>query len=129
MPNYMLLLYSTPPTTPEEAAEREAQRPLWVEYTESLEKAGLLVGTDRLQPVDMATTVRVRDGETEMTDGPFAVTKEILGGYYILECADLDEALKHAARAPIARWGSVEVRPVMDLAAVMAGEEAAASSP
>jgi hypothetical protein len=127
MPNYMLLLYSEPAQSPEEAAKREAEIPLWIEYTQSLEKAGLLIGTDRLQPVDMATTVRVRDGETELTDGPFAVTKEILGGYYMLECADLDEALKQAARAPIARFGSVEVRPIMDLSEVFAQSKAAAS--
>jgi hypothetical protein len=57
--------------------------------------------------------VRVRGGETEITDGPFAVTKEVLAGYYVLECADLDEALKQAARFPMARWGTVEVRPVV----------------
>ena len=55
----------------------------------------------------------MRDGETEITDGPFAVTKEVLAGYYVLDCADLDEALKQAARLPVARWGTVEVRPVM----------------
>ena len=79
--------------------------------------------------MDAATTVRVRDEETEIIDGPFAVTKEFLVGYYLLECADLDEALKHAARVPLARYGSVEVRPVMDLGApVPRGEEAAAAS-
>jgi hypothetical protein len=59
--------------------------------------------------------VRVRDGETTVTDGPFAVTKEILGGYYLVDCADLDEALAIAARIPMARYGSVEVRPVVEL--------------
>ena len=63
--------------------------------------------------MESATSVRVRGGETEITDGPFAVTKEVLAGYYILDCADLDEALKHAARLPMARWATVEVRPVM----------------
>jgi hypothetical protein len=61
--------------------------------------------------VDSATTVRVRDGETEITDGPFAVTKEVLAGYYVLECADLDEALKQAALLPTARGATLEVRP------------------
>ena len=55
----------------------------------------------------------MRDGETEITDGPFAVTKEVLAGYYVLECADLDEALRQAARLPMARWGTIEVRPIM----------------
>jgi hypothetical protein len=63
--------------------------------------------------VESATSVRVRGGETEITDGPFAVTKEVLAGYHILECADLDEALKQAARIPAAGWGTVEVRPIM----------------
>jgi hypothetical protein len=128
MPNYLLLLYAEPPASPEEVAEREAQLPLWIQLNESLEKAGLLVGADRLHPTDMATTVRVRDGETEVTDGPFAVTKEVLGGYYMLDCANLDEALKVAARLPIAKFGSVEVRPVMDLSQVLARGEAAAQS-
>jgi hypothetical protein len=124
MPNYMLLLYSGQ-ASPAEQAEREAELPLWFQLNESLRDAGLLVGTDRLHPVEAATTVRVRDGETEITDGPFAVTKEYLGGYYILECADLDEALKQAARVPLARYGSVEVRPVMDLSAMPAPDQAA----
>ena len=67
----------------------------------------------RSRSVESATSVRVRDGETEITDGPFAVTKEVLAGYYILECADLDEALKQAARVPLARYGTIEVRPLL----------------
>src|SRR5437016_14503328 len=114
MPRYMLLLYS-PSADEAQQAERDAELPLWNELTESLREAGLLVSTDRLHPVERATTVRVRDDELELTDGPFAVTKEVLGGYYLLDCADLDEALKHAARLPLARYGSVEVRPIMDI--------------
>jgi hypothetical protein len=109
----MLLLYA-PEASEDEQAEREAEMPLWFELAQSLEEAGLLVATDRLYPVDVATTVRVRDGRTEVVDGPFAVTKEFLGGYYVLECDDLDEALAQAARMPLARYGSVEVRPVVD---------------
>ena len=128
MPKYMLLFYAEDPASDEEAAERDANLPLWLELGESLEKAGLLAANGRLQPTDMATTVRVRDGETELTDGPFAVTKEILGGYYLLDCANLDEALKVAARAPIAQYGSVEVRPVMDLSQMTAHAQADAAS-
>jgi hypothetical protein len=73
----------------------------------------VLVGVNRLHSTESATSVRVRDGETEITDGPFAVTKEVLAGYYIVECADLDEALKLAARLPMAPWATIEVRPVM----------------
>jgi hypothetical protein len=71
------------------------------------------VSVQRLRSVESATSVRVREGETEITDGPFAVTKEVLAGYYVLDCDDLDEALGHAARFPGARYGTVEVRPVM----------------
>src|SRR5215469_15996388 len=114
MPKYMLLLYAAEPDA-KEREEREGELPVWRQFTDSLREAGLLLGSDRLHPVDSATTARVRDGETEIMDGPFAVTKEYLGGYYLLDCADLDEALKQAARVPIARYGSVEVRPLMEL--------------
>lgn len=111
---YMLLLYA-PEVDEAGEAQRWAELPLWLEVTESLREAGLLVANAPLHSVDTATTVRVRDSETEITDGPFAATKEVLGGYYILECADLDEALRHAARLPTALYGSVEVRPIVDM--------------
>jgi hypothetical protein len=116
MPEYMLLLYAEGATL-EERTQRDAEMPAWLEFTEGLREAGMFVTSGRLHAVDSATTVRVRDGETEILDGPFAVTKEYLGGYYLLDCPDLDEALKVAARAPIARYGSVEVRPLMELPA------------
>ena len=81
-------------------------------FTSDLQKTGALVGSDRLQPSATATTVRVRDGKTLTTDGPFAETKEQFGGYYTIEVKDLDEALTWAARVPSATYGSVEVRPV-----------------
>jgi hypothetical protein len=112
MAQYMLLVYQQD-VDPAEQAEREQEMPMFVELHRSLREAGLLVGVQRLHSTDSATSVRVRAGETEITDGPFAVTKEVLAGYYILDCADLDEALKQAARVPAARWGTVEVRPVM----------------
>ena len=112
MSQYMLLVYQEE-VDPDEQAEREKTMPLFVELHRSLREAGLLVGVQRLHSPDSATSVRVREGDTELTDGPFAVTKEILAGYYILECADLDEALRQAARVPAARWGTVEVRPIM----------------
>jgi len=113
MAQYMLLFYADEPSR--EAAAAREELPKWVELIGSLREEGVFLGTGRLQPVDSATTLRVRDGETEITDGPFATTKEILGGYMLLECADLDEALALAARVPLARYGSVEVRPMMEL--------------
>jgi len=112
MSQYMVLVYQQE-VDPAEQAEREREMPLFVELHRSLREAGLLVGVQRLHSTETATSIRVRGGETEITDGPFAVTKEVLAGYYILECGDLDEALKQAARIPAARWGTVEVRPAM----------------
>jgi hypothetical protein len=112
MAQYMLLVYQQE-VDPAEQAEREREMPIFVELHRSLREAGLLVGVKRLRSVESATSVRVRGGETEITDGPFAITKEVLAGYYIVECEDLDEALTHAARIPAAGWGTVEVRPVM----------------
>jgi hypothetical protein len=112
MPEYMLLLYA--PEADEAArAERWAEMPLWDEVTANLQEAGALVKNGALHDVATATTVRVRGDETELTDGPFAVTKEVLVGYYVLECADLDQAVRQASRLPVARYGSVEVRPIV----------------
>ena len=122
MPKYMLLFYAAE-ADEKEREQRDAELPAWFQLTDSLREAGLLLGADRLHPVESATTVRVRDGETEITDGPFAVTKEYLGGYFLLECADLDEALEQAARVPLARYGSVEVRPVAEVASPVAAED------
>jgi hypothetical protein len=112
MSQYMLLVYEEEVGEAEQA-EREQVTPTLLELHAGLREAGLLVGVHRLHSTESATSVRVRDAETEITDGPFAVTKEVLAGYYVLECADLDEALKHAQRLPMARWGTVEVRPIM----------------
>jgi hypothetical protein len=112
MAQYMLMVYEEE-VDPAVQAERERQLPVFAEMHRSLREAGLLVGVQRLRSVESATSVRVREGGTEITDGPFAVTKETLAGYYILECADLDEALRQAARLPMARWATIEVRPVM----------------
>jgi hypothetical protein len=83
-------------------------------FGEEVVQAGAWQGGEGLQPTATATTVRVRDGERILTDGPFAETKEQLGGFYLLECKDLDEAIEWAAKIPGASSGSVEVRPVMD---------------
>lgn len=90
-------------------------------WVEDLQKAGVLVRAEGLHPTSAAATVRVRNGKKITTHGPFAETKEQLGGFYLLECKNLDEAIEWAAKAPGARFGSVEVRPVweMDLLAVV----------
>jgi hypothetical protein len=112
MSQYMLLVYEEE-LEPAGQAEREQVTPMLLELHAGLREAGLLTGVRRLHSTESATSVRVREGETEITDGPFAVTKEALAGYYVLECADLDEALQQAARMPMARWGTIEVRPIM----------------
>ena len=97
-------------------ADRNAMMAAYGEFTESIRASGHMLGGDALHPATTATTVRVRDGETLVTDGPFAETKEQLGGYYLLEAKDADEAIAIAARIPGARYGSIEVRPVFSAA-------------
>ena len=112
---YMLLLYSPPGSGPDpESPEAQTQMGRWFAVTDEMEKAGVLLGGDALQPITTATTVRERDGEVVLSDGPFAETKELLGGYYLIDVPDLDEATKWAARMPLLSYGSVEIRPVME---------------
>lgn len=85
------------------------------DYTRQLVEAGVIKGGERLQRSSTATTVRVRDDEELFTDGPFAEAREQLGGYYVFECANLDEALKWAAQCPGARSGAIEVRPILPM--------------
>ncbi|HVM99444.1 MAG TPA: YciI family protein [Caulobacteraceae bacterium] len=107
---YMLLIYSA-----ESDDQSQNQAQLMADYgafTQSIIQTGAFKSADRLKPVSTATTVRVRDGKTLTTDGPFAETREQLGGYYLVEAKDLDEATAIAARIPTAKHGSIEVRPV-----------------
>ncbi len=85
----------------------------YMTYTDEIQSSGHFVAGDALQPVSTATTIRIRNGERLVTDGPFAETKEQLGGYYLLECDSLDEAIEQASRIPSAKFGSIEVRPIM----------------
>jgi hypothetical protein len=91
-----------------------AQMARWSEYTQELVRAGAFVSGEGLQTSSTATTLRVEDGERLLTDGPFAETKEQLGGFYVIECRDLDEAIDWAAKLPSAEGGITEIRPVMD---------------
>jgi hypothetical protein len=127
MPQYMLLIYS-PTDANLSPEEMQAELPRWFEYTEGLRNAGIMVAGDALKGGETATTVRVRDGDTQITDGPFAETKELLGGYYIIDVPDLDTALEHAARMPNIQYGSVEVRPVMVFDQAPEGVEQAGAS-
>jgi hypothetical protein len=110
---YMLLLYSQESGAPEygsdafQAAARE-----WGEFTKEVQAAGVAVSMSGLSPVSNATTIRVRDGKTLTADGPFAETHEQLGGAYLFECKDLDEAVRWAAKIPTAKYGAIEVRPL-----------------
>ncbi|HEX5094356.1 MAG TPA: YciI family protein [Acidimicrobiia bacterium] len=98
--------------SPEEQAASTAAYMAW---GEEMGKRGLLTGGERLRPITEATTVRVRDGEVLTTDGPFAETKEQVGGFYLVDCKDLDEAIDIAAKIPGAAVGSIEVRPIWEM--------------
>ncbi|HEY5639438.1 MAG TPA: YciI family protein [Dehalococcoidia bacterium] len=107
---YLLLIYgdeANADASPETMAK-------WAAYTQEVQDKGLMEGGEALQPTSTATTVRVRGGETVATDGPFAETKEQLGGFYMLNCKDLDEAIEMASKIPAAPTGSIEVRPIME---------------
>jgi hypothetical protein len=95
-----------------EPADAKAMTGAYVAYTQELIRAGALIGGDRLQRTSAATTVRVKNGRTEVVDGPYAETKEQLGGYYLIDVPDLDAALSWAASCPGAQVGSIEVRPI-----------------
>ena len=95
-------------------AEADAYMGEYFQFTENIKTSGHYLGGNALQPVQTATTIRSRNGKLSTTDGPFAETKEQLGGYYMVDCNDLDEALKWAAQIPSAGRGPVEVRPIME---------------
>jgi hypothetical protein len=102
---YVLLIHDDP-------SRQDDLTPEYMTFTKSILESGEMLGGDKLQGAETATSVRVRDGRTTTTDGPFAETKEVLGGYYIVDVKDLDRALELAAQIPSARYGTVEVRPI-----------------
>jgi hypothetical protein len=118
---YVLLVYDETTVNPSpEPPDPAVFGPMMREYdgfTAALKDAGAFIAGEALQPNPTATSVRVRDGRTVTTDGPFAETKEGLGGFYLIEAPDLDAALAWAARCPGARYGTMEVRPIVDFAA------------
>jgi hypothetical protein len=111
---YLLLLYGTESPTPPTPEEIGEEINAYNAYTDDMRSSGAYVGGEALHPVNTATTVRVQNGKTVTTDGPFAETKEQLGGYYVVEAKNLDEAIAWAAKCPAANNGSVEVRPIID---------------
>jgi hypothetical protein len=114
---YLTLIYSDEKADADIRASKEqydAEMAEWNAYTEALQEAGVMLGGEALHPTSAATTVRVQNGKKVTTHGPFAETKEQLGGFYLLECQNLDEAIEWASRSPGARAGSIEVRPVVD---------------
>jgi hypothetical protein len=126
---YLCLIYeneknweSMPP------AESEAIMNEYFAFTEDIRKTGKYVAGEALQPTPTATTVRVRNGKVSTTDGPFVETKEQLGGFYLIEAKDLNDAIQVAARIPSARFGGIEVRPVVDFSAEAPAREEAAGA-
>lgn len=110
---YMLLIYLD-----EKALSEEERQACYIESTElahDIHEKGQYIGANPLQSVSLATSVRIREGKRMITDGPFAETREQLGGYFLVEANNLDEAISIAARIPMARKGTVEVRPVIDI--------------
>jgi hypothetical protein len=123
---YLLLIYTPERDDPPSDEAAAASHAAYAEFTRNIRDRGLPQAGEALTPTSTATTVRVVDGEIVATDGPFAETKEALGGFYLIEARDLDEAIEVAARIPAAREGSIEVRPIWELPAEYA---MAASSP
>ncbi len=112
---YLLMLYSDQAGwTRMTPAQQQEGMAAYTAYTEALRKAGALSAANRLQPTSTATTVRVANGKPQVLDGPFAESKEQLGGYYLIDVPDLDAAISWAARCPAASHGVVEVRPVWE---------------
>ena len=117
MVKYMFLLYADKPLPEPGTDEARQLLEAWGSATSEMAEAGVLIDCGPLQPPSVSTTVSVRDGEALFTDGPAAEIKEHFGGFTLVECADLDEALKWAARVPTASHGRVEVRPVIQVGA------------
>jgi hypothetical protein len=113
MPQYMLLIYGKPDDGGPAPEEQEAQYAAWLNYTNAMVASGSMVSGAPLEGIDAATSVRVRDGKTEISQGPFQETQEILGGYYLVDVPDVETAIALAEQMPNIESGTVEVRPVV----------------
>jgi hypothetical protein len=113
---YLMMIYQSESAAElQDEATRNGMMAEYGKLTASLHETGHYIGGERLKPVATATTVRIRDGKTLTTDGPFAETREQLGGFYMVEAEHLDDAIAIAARIPSARFGSIEVRPIWEM--------------
>ena len=126
---YLLLIYGAEQTEQPSPEAQAAVTQAYDVFTRDVKERGAYLGGEALEPTPTATTVRVRDGQTLTTDGPFAETKEALGGYYLVEAKDLDQAIDFAARIPGAQNGSIEVRPIWEIPDdILAGAGSAAAN-
>ena len=124
---YLLLIYTAESDVPPAEDAANASHAAYGAFTSDITARGLFQAGEALTPTSTATTVRIVDGETVTTDGPFAETKEALGGFYLIEARDLDQAIEIAAKIPAAALGSIEIRPIWELPAEYAMAEAAAA--
>jgi hypothetical protein len=125
---YLLLIYSEEPTGPVQDEVMRTETAAYDAFTRDIRERGLFEAGEALHPTTSATTVRVQDGETITTDGPFAETKEALGGFYLINARDLDQAIEIAARIPGATHGSIEVRPIFEYGDGSMGASAAGTA-
>lgn len=109
---YVMLMYANASAGPQTPEELEAAGPTWYGLLQEAKQAGVLVANEGVAPGSEPTTVRMREGKSVITDGPFAETHEQFGGYFVFDCKDLDEAIKWAGKIPTAEYGSIEIRPL-----------------
>lgn len=110
---YLLLMYADEAIGPNMSEEeRQAAQKTWAEFRKEINSSGVLVSSNGIAPESSVTTIRVRNDKTLLTDGPFAETHEQLGGYFLVECENLDEAIRWAEKIPTAKYGSIEIRPL-----------------
>lgn len=118
---YLALIYAAADAGPKPGTPEHGQMMAeYMEITQTWAGSGMSLASEALAGVETATSIRIRDGKMQTMDGPFAETKEHLGGFYLLECKDLDEAIAEAAKIPTVKYGTIEVRPIFDWAAAMA---------
>ena len=109
---YMLLIHGDEKAMEAATPVTEGMSPEYAAFNEAMAKAGIMRGGERLRPTSATTSIRIRDGKTDVLDGPYVETKEQFGGYYLIDVPDLDQAIAWATRCPAAHFGTIEVRPI-----------------